>query len=115
MDDNTDLINTIYKEIDDLVLFETDAKELDEDKYSFEVKEVIVQYMNPDSYIDMYEVNTTGEHNDRIDKKIRDALAVLEQYNTDEYKCLVEHGYYNPFKEREGFKKVSAKGISQVS
>ena len=42
MDDNTDLINTIYKEIDDLVLFETDAKELDEDKYSFEVKEVIV-------------------------------------------------------------------------
>lgn len=91
------LINIIYQLIYDKELFELDdnfPKYLKDD-YSIEIKDCIVQYLNPENYTCQYFVNYDTKRSAIMDKEILKALDVLEHYKTPEYKHLLDNGFYD--------------------
>jgi len=87
-----DMYEDIYDEIvENDMLYTT----IFEEDCSFEIKELVTQYLNHENFQDMQK-----DTMEQISKRIMDALEILEKYNTLEYQCLVDNGFYNPLTER---------------
>ncbi|SMP86317.1 hypothetical protein SAMN06314042_10233 [Epsilonproteobacteria bacterium SCGC AD-308-O04] len=109
-DDHIEIIEDLYEDIYDEIT-EDDSDDVDdvddtddtddvvdtifEEDCSFEVKELIVQYLNHENFQGM-----SQDTIEKINKSIINALEILEKYKTPEYQCLVDNGFCNPDSER---------------
>ncbi|MFA6196512.1 MAG: hypothetical protein WC656_07685 [Sulfurimonas sp.] len=89
------VIESLYEDIYDEVTEDGIYAIIFEEDCPFEVKELIAQYLNHDNFRDMEK-----DTKEKINKKIAEALELLEKYKTPEYQCLVENGFCNPLSER---------------
>ena len=89
------VIESLYEDIYDEVTEDGMYAIIFEEECSFEVKELIAQYLNHDNFREMEK-----DTKEKINKKITDALELLQKYKTPEYQCLVDNGFYNPLSER---------------
>ena len=94
-EDYLTVIENMYEDIYDEVTENDIYAIIFEEDCSFEIKELIAQYLNHDNFRDI-EKNTK----EKINKKITDALEFLQMYKTPEYQCLVDNGFCNPLAER---------------
>lgn len=94
-EDYLTVIENMYEDIYDEVTENDIYAIIFEEDCSFEIKELIAQYLNHDNFRDI-EKNTK----EKINKKITDALELLQMYKTLEYQCLVDNGFCNPLAER---------------
>ena len=71
-----------------------------------EVKTIVVKYLFHENNASMHEPvkDTRYKSEDIINKEIEIALRVLAQYNTDEYKCLVDNGFIHFYKKKRYIK-----------
>jgi hypothetical protein len=94
-EDYATVVEDVYEDIyDEASENDEYAEHFDED-CSFELKELITSYLNHENFRDM-----TRDANEKIDKKIANALKTLEKYDTPEYALLREHGFCDPSSER---------------
>ncbi|MCX6051950.1 MAG: hypothetical protein NTZ60_05495 [Campylobacterales bacterium] len=97
-EDYLSVIENLYEDIYDEVTEDNMYAIIFEEECSFEVKELITQYLNHDNFREI-EKDTKG----KINKKITDALELLQKYKTPEYQCLVDNGFCNPLSERPSY------------
>ncbi|MCX6076065.1 MAG: hypothetical protein NTW78_04170 [Campylobacterales bacterium] len=94
-EDYLTVIENLYEDIYDEVTENDMYVLIFEENSSFEVKELIAQYLNHDNFREIEK-----ETKEKINKKIMDALELLQMYKTPEYQCLVDNGFCNPLNER---------------
>lgn len=89
------VIESLYEDIYDEVTEDDTYAPIFEESCSFEVKELITHYLNHDNFREIEK-----DTKEKINKRITDALELLQTYQTPEYRCLVENGFCNPLSER---------------
>lgn len=89
-----------------------DNFEIDLD-YDLYLKYTILMYKHPDS-LTWGQYTATSIREERRTKQIKDALAILEKYETPEYHALKNAGFYNPFVPREGQNLLTPKAADQA-
>ncbi|MDO8454725.1 MAG: hypothetical protein Q7S59_09160 [Sulfurimonas sp.] len=94
-EDYLTVIENLYEDIYDEVTENDMYAPIFEESCSFEVKELIAQYLNHDNFREIEK-----DTKEKINKRITDALELLQMYKTPEYQCLVENGFCNPLSER---------------
>ncbi|MFA6190954.1 MAG: hypothetical protein WC665_01250 [Sulfurimonas sp.] len=94
-EDYLTVIEDMYEDIYDEVTEDDMYAPIFEESCSFELKELIAQYLNHDNFREIEK-----DTKEKIHKRIMDALELLERYKTPEYQCLVDNGFCNPLIER---------------
>ncbi|MFA6136977.1 MAG: hypothetical protein WC667_02710 [Sulfurimonas sp.] len=94
-EDYLTVIENLYEDIYDEVTENDMYASIFEENCSFELKELIAQYLNHNNF---REIETDTK--EKINKKLTDALELLQMYKTPEYQCLVDNGFCNPLSER---------------
>ncbi len=94
-EDYLSVIENLYEDIYDEVTENDMYAPIFEESCSFEVKELIAQYLNHDNFREIEK-----DTKEKINKRIMDALELLQMYKTPEYQCLVDNGFCNPLSKR---------------
>lgn len=94
-EDYVTVVEDVYEDIYDEVAENEEYATYFEEDCSFEIKELIAQYLNHENFRDM-----TRDANEKINKKIENALEALEKYDTPEFRCLRDNGFYDSSIER---------------
>ncbi len=89
-------VEALYTLIYDSILFNDDIDFKLDDNYPLRWKEIIVQYLNPENYYGVQDINDFKKPV-YVNDEIKKALSVLEKYQTPEYDCLSENGFCNSF------------------
>lgn len=103
----------LIKDIYDYLLEEEEILQervLDSD-FDFDIKELIVQFVNPENTSNGAENIIEGIRPIRINKEIQEALETLKKYNTPEYECLLDNNFYNPFEDRKPYQSFTNKNF----
>ncbi len=94
-EDYLTVIENMYEDIYDEVTENEMYAPIFEENSSFEVKELIAQYLNHNNFREIEK-----ETKEKINKRITEALELLQMYKTPEYQCLADNGFCNPLSER---------------
>ncbi|EDZ62115.1 hypothetical protein SMGD1_0069 [Sulfurimonas gotlandica GD1] len=94
-EDYETVIENMYEDIYDEIIEDDKYEMIFDEDCSFEVKELIAQYLNHENF-QMMQKDTV----DQINESITDALEILEKNNTPEYQCLVDNGFCDPLAVR---------------